>query len=374
MSTKRLRSRLADLLSEAGVRLDGAHPWDVKVKNEDVYERVLAQGTLGVGEAYVDGWWDCESIDELVCRIWRLELPKRLTGPVHRLAALKSRLVNCQNGRRAFEVGRVHYDLGNDLYERMLDRRMIYSCGYWKDASTLDEAQEAKLDLIARKLELRPGMRVLDIGCGWGGTLNFMRERYGVEGLGITVSVEQARHANEQFGGGDLVYRGQDYRNLNEKFDRILSVGMFEHVGVRNYREYFRTARRCLADDGLFLLHTIGDYESSSTVDPWIERYIFPNSVLPSASQITDAAEGLLLMEDWHNFGADYDKTLMAWEENFRAAWPELKERYDERFFRMWRYYLLSCAGSFRARITQLWQIVFSPNGVAGGYNPDNIR
>ena len=277
-------------------------------------------------------------------------------------------MVNLQKPSRAFQIGRHHYDIGNDLFSRMLDRRMIYSCGYWKNATTLDEAQEAKLDLVCRKLGLCPGMRVLDIGCGWGGTARFAAERYGVAVVGITVSEKQVQLAQEACAGLDIDIRLQDYRQLDGTFDRVLSIGMFEHVGCKNYRAFMRVVRDRLVDDGLFLLHTIGSNRSVTRTDPWTERYIFPNSMLPSAAQIAAAAEGTLVIEDWHSFGPDYDTTLMHWHRNFVEHWSELVDRYDERFHRMWRYFLLSSAGSFRARHNQLWQVVLSPSGVPGGY------
>ena len=250
----------------------------------------------------------------------------------------------------------------------MLDQRMIYSCGYWRNAANLDEAQEAKLDLCCRKLGLEPGMTLLDIGCGWGGTLRFAVQRYGVKGVGLTVSKEQAKLAEETCNGLPVKIRLQDYRSLDERFDRILSIGMFEHVGVKNYSTFMQTVKRCLAPDGRFLLHTIGRNSSAASNDPWIERYIFPNSVLPSAKQIATAAEGLFVLEDWHAFGQHYDRTLMAWRANFNEAWSEFKARYDERFYRMWTFYLLTSAGSFRARSNQLWQVLFSSNGIEGSY------
>jgi cyclopropane-fatty-acyl-phospholipid synthase len=250
----------------------------------------------------------------------------------------------------------------------MLDKRMIYSCAFWKNASTLDEAQEAKLDMVCRKLELKPGMRVLDIGCGWGGMAQFAAKNYGVEVLGVTISKEQASLARERCQGMPIEIRLQDYRSIDDTFDRILSLGMFEHVGYKNYRTFMNKARNLLKEEGLFLLHTIGSNTSRKTTDCWIQHYIFPNSMIPSAKQIAGSMEGLFVLEDWHNFGADYDKTLMHWFDNFRSSWNALKKNYDERFFRMWKYYLLSCAGTFRARSNQLWQIVLSPKGIPGGY------
>jgi cyclopropane-fatty-acyl-phospholipid synthase len=278
------------------------------------------------------------------------------------------RLFNRQTMRRARQVGETHYDLGNEFYADMLDPRMAYTCGYWKDARNLAEAQEAKLDLICRKMGLEPGMRVLDIGCGWGSFMRFAAKRYGVKCVGVTISAEQARWSRERFPDADLDFRLQDYRMLNERFDRIVSIGMFEHVGHKNYRTYMEVAHRCLNDDGLFLLHTIGRNHRGGASDPWIDKYIFPNGELPSLGHIGDAIEGLFVAEDLHNFGADYDKTLMAWHENFERAWPKFEKQLGQRFYRMWRYYLLSCAGAFRARDLQLWQWVLSKEGVTGGY------
>lgn len=362
------RERLQSLLAQCGASLGGSRPWDMTVHDPRFYTVALLRGSLGIGEAYMAGWWDCERLDELAARIWSSGGIVQPGGLASWFGDLYARLVNLQSIARARVVGRVHYDVGNDLFRAMLDRRMIYSCGYWRDAATLDEAQEAKLDLIARKLGLEPGMRVLDIGCGWGGALAFFAERYGVNGVGITISAEQERWARGTCRNLPVEIRLQDYRDVDETFDRIYSVGMFEHVGVHNYRRYFEVVRRCLRGNGLFLLHAIGSGDSCVRCNPWLGKYIFPNSMLPSICQIGAASERLLTMEDWHNFGADYDRTLMAWQRRFTAAWPALRRRYDESFRRMWDFYLLSCAGYFRARQAQLWQVLFSRDGVPGGY------
>jgi cyclopropane-fatty-acyl-phospholipid synthase len=363
-----LRSTLERLLELADVRIDGDRPWDVRVHDQRLYARVLAGGSLGLGESYMDGWWDCERLDEFFTRALAAELDTKVRPWRDALGLLWARVVNLQRPGRAFRIGRHHYDLGNDLFSRMLDRRMIYSCAYWKRAGTLDDAQEAKLDLVCRKLGLRAGMRVLDIGCGWGGTARFAAERYGVSVVGITVSDEQAKHARQVCRGLPVEIRLQDYRALAGRFDRVLSIGMFEHVGRKNYRTFMRVVRGLLAGDGLFLLHTIGSNLSLSATDAWTQRYIFPDSMLPSARQIGAAIEGNLVLEDWHSFGPDYDRTLMQWYRNFQQRWPEIAGRYGERFRRMWRYFLLSSAGGFRARKNQLWQLVLSPHGVPGGY------
>jgi cyclopropane-fatty-acyl-phospholipid synthase len=363
-----LESRLQRLLAAADVRLGGDRPWDIHVHHEAFYPRVLAHGSLGLGEAFMDGWWDSAALDALLHRLLAARLDRKVRRIDDWWAVLKARLVNLQRSRRAFQVGERHYDLGNALYAAMLGRRMVYSCGYWRRAQDLDTAQEHKLDLVCRKLKLEPGMRVLDIGCGWGEALKFAAERYGVCGVGVTVSAEQVDYARRLCHGLPLEFRLQDYRSIEERFDRIFSIGMFEHVGVKNYRHYFQKALDCLQPDGLFLLHSIGGNESTCSTDPWIDKYIFPNSMLPSARQICGALEGLFVIEDWHNFGADYERTLLAWRDNIEAAWPGLGEAYDERFRRMWRYYLAASIACFRSRSTQLWQLVLSPHGVPGGY------
>jgi len=364
----RSRRQAQRLLDHAGIRINGDRPFDMRVHDPRAYARVMAQGSLGLGESYMDGWWDCDQLDEFFSRVLRARIDERIHGWVEYLEILRAKLINLQTPRRAYRVGEHHYDIGNRLYQHMLGRYMVYSCGYWAEADNVDDAQIAKIDLICRKLGIEPGMRVLDIGCGWGEAARYIAREYGAEVVGVTISREQAEYGRELCAGLPVDIRLQDYRELDEKFDRILSVGMFEHVGYKNYRTFMETAERYLKRDGLFVLHTIGNNYSTVTTDPWIARYIFPNSMIPSAKQVTEAAENSFIMEDWHNFGTDYDRTLCAWFANFDAAWPELVDEYGERFYRMWKYYLLSCAGTFRARVNQLWQIVLSPEGVPGGY------
>jgi len=368
MSQQRLEQRIAQLLARAGIRLNGSAPYEPQIHDPRFYERVVAHGSLGLGETYMDKAWDTRDLHGFLSRLLAARVDEAVRGLDDVLLWIRAKLVNLQHGRRAYAVAERHYDLGNDLFEAMLGRRLVYSCGYWKDATSLDEAQEAKLDLVCRKLGLRPGMRVLDIGCGWGEALKFAAERYGVSGVGITVSQEQAEYARRLCHGLPIEIRVQDYRDVDERFERSWSIGMFEHVGVKNYRRYFDVVRRCLTDDGLSLLHTIGGEESTNHTDPWIAKYIFPNSMIPSAAQIAQYSEGLFVIEDWHNFGADYEKTLLAWRDNFELAWPTLQARYGERFRRMWEFYLCAAAATFRARRDQLWQVVLSPHGVPGGY------
>ena len=361
------RDRIQRLVDSADVRLDGGRAWDIRVHDDSFFHRVLAHGSLGLGESYMDGSWDAVELDSMMCHLLEARLDQRVHTLDDYWFALRSRFFNLPK-RRPFEIGQHHYDLGNDLYHAMLGKRLVYSCGYWPNAANLDEAQEHKLDLCCRKLMLAPGMRLLDIGCGWGEALTFAAEHYKAIGVGVTVSEQQVTLGRELCRGLPVEIRLQDYRAVSGRFDRVLSIGMFEHVGFANYRRFFEVARSCLPDDGLFLLHTIGSDETTRTMDPWIGKYIFPNSMLPSAAQIAEASDGLFIIEDWHNFGTDYDRTLQAWRDNVERAWPALGERYDERFRRMWRYYLATSMATFRARRSQLWQIVLSPRGVRGGY------
>jgi cyclopropane-fatty-acyl-phospholipid synthase len=368
MALTSLQAKVRGLLAQADVRINGNRPWDLQVRNPDWYRRVLVGGSLGLGESYMDGWWECDRLDEFFFRILQAELDGQIQPLVVLWDWLKARVVNLQRISRAFQVGRRHYDIGNDLFRAMLGERLVYSCAYWNGATTLDEAQEAKLALIGQKLHLAPGMKVLDIGCGWGGTARFLAEKFGVQVVGISVSQEQVAIAQEMCRGLPVKVCLQDYRDIEGMYDRVVSVGMFEHVGCKNYRTFMRVIRDHLKEDGLLLLHTIGNNRSVASTDPWIVRYIFPNSMLPSPRQIATAMEGLFVLEDWHNIGVNYDRTLMTWFDNFQRSWPDLQGKYGERFYRMWKYYLLSCAGGFRARQMQVWQIVLSPRGVSGGY------
>lgn len=358
------------LLDEAGIRINGDRPWDMRLKAPGVIEQALSRGNLGLGESYMNGDWEAQALDQFFYRLMRARLNRRVKSTQLMYYALRARLLNLQSIKRAWQVGQEHYDLGNDFYAAMLDKRMTYTCGYWKDATTLDAAQEAKLDLVCRKMGLEPGMKVLDIGCGWGSFMAYAAEHYGVECVGLTISTEQAEFGKRLMKQGlPVEFRLRDYREETETFDRVVSIGMFEHVGRKNYREFMEVANRCLKEDGLFLLHTIGKNVASTPPDPWIDKYIFPNGEIPSFNRIAEAFNGLFVLEDVHNFGADYDHTLMAWHDNFCENWPRFREQYGEPFSRMWRYYLLSCAGAFRARELQLWQLVLSKHGAVGGYS-----
>ncbi len=352
--------RVQKMLSMTGIEINGQNPWDIQVVNPAFFRRVLVNGSLGLGESYVEGWWHCKQLDQMINLLLRSPLSQNHKFLAHIVSWFRSEYFNLQKQSRAFRVGELHYDIGNELYQAMLDKRMVYTCGYWSEADNLDDAQRDKLDLVCRKLDLRKGMKILDIGCGWGSFAKHAAQKYGVEVTGITVSKEQVDLGMKQCAGLPVELRLQDYRDLSEQFDAIVSLGMFEHVGHKNYRVYMDIVKRSLKPGAKFLLHTIGKNDSRHGVDPWISKYIFPNGEIPSLNQIASALESLMVVEDIHNFGPDYDKTLMAWFRNFHTSWPTINDRYPRKFYRLWEYYLKVCAGAFRARNLQLWQIVIS--------------
>lgn len=366
------RQKITDLLRHAQIDVGGSRPWDMQVHDPRLFDRILAHGSLGAGEAFMDGWWGAERLDELFNKLLRAQLDRHIRSPALLGQVILSRLGNLQSRRRSTRVAVQHYDLSNRLYQAMLGPTMQYTCAYYgPDGAecSLDEAQRAKLSLIARKLHLEPGMRILELGGGFGELARYLAEEHGCAVVSYNISARQVEFARERCQGLPVEIRQQDYReaaHLKEPFDRVVSVGLMEHVGPKNYRGFFELAQARLKDGGLALIHTIGGNNSRTSADRWIDKYIFPGGVIPSAAQLTSAKEGLLVLEDWHNFGPDYDRTLMAWAANFYAAWPALKESegLDDRFYRMWRYYLESCAGAFRARGLNLWQMVLSRGDV----------
>ncbi len=366
------KQTVARLLGEADVLINGARPWDIVVHDDRFYRRVLANGSLGLGESYMDQWWDCEEIDEMIARLLGAGLEEKIQPRKFLYLFLLAHLMNPQRKSKAYEVGERHYDLGNDLFERMLDKRMTYTCAYWSGHPTpqgLDQAQEAKLELVCRKLGLKPGQHVLDIGSGWGSFMIYAAEKYGVAATGVTVSKEQVELGRKRAGNLPVTFELKDYRETTGSYDHVVSLGMFEHVGPRNHRTFMEVTNRVLKDEGLFLLQIAARSNSKTLPDPWSGKYIFPNTLIPCLGEIASSTNGLFVMEDLHNFGADYDKTLQSWHRNFEAAWPSLKNKYSDRFYRIWRYYLLAAAGLSRSRTGQLWQIVFSKKGVPGGYH-----
>ena len=361
MNNKQEKKAVLNLMEIAGITINGEMPYDIHIHNDKFYNRVFHHSLLGLGESYMDKWWECKAIDQLVEKFLLADLLNKIKQDwVTTWNIFKANVFNLQNTRRAFMVGKKHYDIGNDLYMKMLDKQMQYTCGYWEDAKTLDKAQEAKLAMICKKLKLEPGMEIIEFGCGFGGFAKYAAQKYGVSVTGFTVSKEQAEFAKKLCRDLPVEIRLDDYRKASGHYDRVVSIGLMEHIGYKNYRTYMKLTSQLLKNDGIAFIHTIGSNSSCRISNPWTTKYIFPNSMLPSIAQLGKAMEGVFIMEGWQNFGENYDKTLMAWYQNFKQAWPELKDKYGERFFRMWEYYLLSCAGGFRSKRMQLWQIIMT--------------
>lgn len=363
------------ILKAADIKIGGKRAQDIQVNNQRFYEWTLSNGPLGAGESYMEGDWRANKLDVFFYTVLRARLERDIQKRIGSRTALKIAmryLLNQQKGKRAYRNAQSHYDIGNDLYEPMLGKTMAYTCAYWdRGAKDLDQAQTDKFDLVCEKLGLKKGMKVLDPGCGWGGLSIHMAKKYGCEVVCFTPAKEQIAYIKAHTKGLKVQAKlttWQDY-DSKTKFDRIASIGMMEHVGPKNYRSYLAKMQSILKDDGIMLLHTIGGNRSVRRIDPWIDKYIFPGAVLPSVKQLGSSFEGLFILEDWHNLSTNYDKTLLAWYANFKKSYPNLDhQKYDQRFYRMWEYYLLMCAGAFRARKNQLWQVVLSKNGVEGGY------
>ncbi|MEN6375405.1 MAG: cyclopropane fatty acyl phospholipid synthase [Smithella sp.] len=360
------RNIIEKILASAGITVNGSNPWDIQVKDERTFSQMLQSKNVGLGEAYMAGWWDCERLDEFIYRILKSGLDTKIKeGYKFLINSLSAAIFNMQSQKRSRMVVEQHYNLDNDLFMSFLDPYNQYSCAYFDGTQDLNDAQIKKMDLICKKIDLRQSDHVLDIGCGWGGLAGYMAKHYGCTVTAVNISDEQIRHAQIFCKNMPVNILSCDYRDIQGTFDKIVSVGMFEHVGQKNYHTFMKTAHRSLKDNGIFLLHTIGGNDSTIKCDPWINKYIFPNGMLPSIAQIGKAIEGLFVMEDLHNLGPHYEKTLLAWHENFQKSWDKLKSKYDEKFKRMWNYYLLSCAGAFRARNIQLWQIVLTRYGAS---------
>jgi cyclopropane-fatty-acyl-phospholipid synthase len=352
------------ILERADVHVDGRRPWDIRVHDARAFGRALFGGSIGLGEAYLDGWWSCADLEELAHRVARArleEIAEKLPGGLS--LRVWSRLHNRQSRRRATQVTKAHYDLGNDFFLAFLGPKKSYSCGYFAGTDDLAEAQEKKIDLVCQKLGLRAGEHLLDVGGGWGELARHAASRYGVRVTSINISAAQMQFAREYCRGLDVEVVGCDYRDIRGRFDKIAAVAMFTHVGQGNYRKFMTSIYRALAPGGVFVMDGIWGNISMTHIDAWMDKYIFPNAMLPSGAQTFAAFEGLFVAEDLHNFGPHYVKTLRAWNDNLQRAWPQLARRYDERVRRIFEYYFLMSAGYFRARTVQNWQLVLTPQG-----------
>jgi len=394
---------LTELLALADIQMseeEPSRPWDMQIHNPDFYDRAIRGGTLAVGRSYMEGWWDSEDLTEFFTKVLNARLEDRgikallnafMAGGLNEEGKATARMMynawrhNPQDDHGSLEVGTTHYDAGNDLFQKMLGESITYTCGYWQKseqglwekAKTLEEAQYHKLDMICKKLDLQKGDKVLDIGCGFGSFAKFAAENYGVKVVGITISKEQLAFAREYCEGLDVEFVFHDYLNPNKppelaEFDKVVSIGMFEHVGSKNYGNYFQFVDEHLKQGGISLLHTIGSDKESNLVEPWIATYIFPNSNLPTERQIRKARPGHFVEQDFHDFGqGNYDPTLKEWHKNLMAAWDGLSagnEKYNEEFRRMFEYYLNGSEALFKSGKGHLYQFVFSKGDLKTPY------
>ena len=371
------------LCAQADVNINGQRPWDLRIHNQQFYDRVLGDGALGLGEAYMLGWWDSDDLFTFFKRILPVARAagRKNAGWRTTLAFITAHIFNLQTRNQSRDLADAHYNISNELFENMLGPSMAYSCGYWAQADNLNAAQVSKHELICRKLQLRKGERLLDVGCGWGGFAKYAAEMYGVDVVGVTVAEEQAQYARMQCAGLPIDIVACDYREFDSskhggRFDKVASIGMIEHVGYRNYPAFYNGVENALREGGLFLLHSIGSDVSMETADTWLTTYIFPGEVIPSIRQLGEAAEERFILHDLQNIGTHYTPTLRAWHDNFESYWsgaavkavrPQVW-RSEKVFYRMWRYYLLSCAADFAVGDSQVWQLVYAKGHLPDGY------
>lgn len=337
----------------------------IHIHDSGFFRRLMWRPGLALGEAYMDGAFSIEAgslhdfLEILLISTTRRE-PRGVLGEA---AAKAASLVSRNDGTRASRNVQHHYDIDHRLYEMFLDEDLQYSCAYWRDGVTsLEQAQRDKKHHIARKLMLEPGMQVLDIGCGWGGLALTLARDYGVEVTGVTLSVDQfetaTRRVQEAGLSDKITIKLQDYRNETGTFDRIVSVGMFEHVGRRNFDEFFEHLDRLLKPDGTALLHTIGRMAKPAPINAWMRKYIFPGAYLPSLSQLMPILERRgIWLADLEMLRIHYAKTLEVWDERFQARRAEIEERFDARFCRMWEFYLQLNVLAFQYRSLVVFQL-----------------
>ena len=375
-----MKNKFITIANQIGVEINGPNAWDIQIHNESLYSRLFRDGSLGAGESYMDGWWDCNDLVELSFRVAKnnLLLESGLPLFVH---TTRSFLLNLQNKIRARIVGECHYDLPIPLWEKMLGASMIYTNGIWQDTDDLDTAGFAKYDLVCRKLELKKGDTLLELGCGWGAFLKYAATHYGCRCTGVTISKEQAKYASELCQSLPVKihhcdYRDRDVYNPDDiKYDAITTLGMTEHVGRKNYRQCMQIIYEQLRDCRLFLLESSGNSKESAP-DMFIQKYIFPYLDMPTVGSIDKYTRDFFVLEDMQTVSVDYAKTIIAWSNNFKKYWSDfdLSENTfgglsKNQFYRMWVYYLDCCAGVLKARTeTQAWQFLFSKGHLTNGY------
>lgn len=337
---------------------------NISVANSDFYRKVINKGELGLAESFMDGDWTTDNLYGVLLELQknRDKISKHIKSNMFQILLFKIYYCIFRTNTRDTVKNNVshHYDIGNDLYRKQLGRTMQYTCAYYhKSKMTLNQAQDAKMKLIAKKLDLQPGMSVLDIGCGFGALAYYLVKRYSVKVLGVTLSEEQIKYANKYYKHPNLTIKYKDYRDVTGKFDRVYSIGMFEQVGKDNYSVYFDKCYELLKTNGIMLLHTISKNYRENPRYNFITQYIFPEGELPHISDLSGKfLDNKWHLEDLHNFGQSYNKTLLDWHKNL-DNFKELPN-YSPRFQRMWKYYLLGCSAAFKVRMISLWQIVYT--------------
>ena len=367
-----------DLFSQVEIEVNGSNPWDPQVHNPAAYNMMVSRGSVGLGETYMHGYWDCEQLDQFFARVTSVDLRKLIPVNFPTVSlAVGAYLKNRQLPKAAWEVGRMHYDLPDEVWEATLDSAMTGSCAYYRNPTdTLEEAQLNKCRMTLDKVGLKSGHSLLDIGVGWAAFSGLAAQEYGAHPIGITVSEGQKAYIHKRYGEAiDVRVNPWQETELREPVDCIVSAEMFEHVGSDNYRSFFEFCRRSIKEDGLMNLHTIVRHTPSKHIDPWMDKYIYPGGCIPTLGQITTAVHGLFHVVDVHDIGGHYPATLRAWMDNFRRNWDSVKSLGSARlgmdpevFCRMWLYHYMASAGGFMSSRISVHQIVLSPNGVPGRY------
>lgn len=353
---------LTTLLREANIEPNGASPWDPQIKDERFYRTVLLRGSVGLGDAYLNGWWECADISGFILRIIKSGIHLRVPRVDIFLRRLRFGLIDAQNRIRSKRVAELHYDEDPYIFEVMLGSTNSYTCARWKGVITLDAAQQQKMDLLCKKAGLSSGMTVLDIGSGWGGFLAYAAERYQVRGIGLTISKTQLDYARKRYGNLPVEFRLQDYRDFVGGVDAVVSICVIEHVGSDHYREYFQKVRETLTrEDGFFAMQCILACDTQARMDPWTEKHIFPNGILPTLERIENAVEGILHIVDREFFRDDYVRTFSAWYENLVRNKNAIIARCGVRYFRKYEYYLCLYIAGFGSGRIDVGQFVLSP-------------